>query len=456
MQRQEVAYHRDGAEIFARFAAEPGAVFLDSGLASGPQRHFDLLLRHPRLWVWEDGNGVWCQRPDGLPELQDQALFPILRRVLGESLPVSPGELPQFPLVCGYLSYEWGMRHKLGGKGESTQPLALFALYDQGLAQDHRQQRAWIIGDSPAQESWHAVLASPPSASSFILQEPIANDWSYAEYAAAFAQVQEYIRAGDCYQINLTQTFTSSWLGDPWPLYARLRSVSRAPFSAFFRHPWGSLLSVSPERLLRLQDGQLEARPIKGTRARSEDPQQDRALAAELLASEKDQAENVMIVDLLRNDLGHVASTGSVRVPELFALESYDQVHHLVSSVVAELAPGFDAWDALGAAFPGGSITGAPKRRAMAIIAELEAHNRGLYCGSFGYVAAAGNMDWNILIRSLELDARGSLRFSGGGAVVADSDCASEYAESQEKVAMIRTVLEEFLPQGLGCARVTR
>jgi para-aminobenzoate synthetase component 1 len=280
--------------------------------------------------------------------------------------------------------------------------------------------------------------------------------WQYAEYAAAFAQVQEYLHAGDCYQINLAQSFHARWRGDPWPLYQRLRARSRAPFSAVFRHPWGTLLSVSPERLLRLHGGQLEARPIKGTRARSPDPEEDRRVAKELCTSGKDRAENLMIVDLLRNDLGRVAQVGSVQVPELFALESYDQVHHLVSSVQARLAPGLDAWDALAAAFPGGSITGAPKRRAMEIIAELEAEARGIYCGSFGYVTAAGDMDWNILIRSIELQQNGSLRFFGGGAVVIDSDCAAEYAESLSKVGMIADTLAEFLPPSAACATVAR
>ncbi len=363
------------------------------------------------------------------------------------------------PLLCGFLAYDWAA----GGNGsrdnkEDDQPVAVFALYDQILLQDHQQRRAWIIASSAADDAWTTVLQRPlPDFPPFQLSPAgIRPHWSYADYAAAYARTQEYILAGDCYQINLAQGFSAGWQGDPWPLYQRLRRVSRAPFSAFFRHPWGTLLSVSPERLLRLAGGRLQARPIKGTRRRHPDPRRDRESAAELMASRKDRAENLMIVDLLRNDLGKVAASGSVQVPELFSLESYDQVHHLVSSIEADLAPGLDAWDALAAAFPGGSITGAPKHRAMEIIAELEAGPRGIYCGCFGYVTAGGEMDWNILIRSLELNSEGELRFFGGGAIVADSDCAAEYAESLDKVAMIRETLEAFLPQGATCATVAR
>lgn len=456
----EIEYREDSGELFARCAMEIGAVFLDSGTASGPHRRQDLLLRQPLTWIREDAGGVWRQDRGGKTQRQTGTLFSVLRRLV-EKQAGGPelGNGVTVPLVCGLLAYDWAVGgNRSRDKNEDDQPVAVFALYDQALLQDHQQRRAWIISSPGAEDAWTAVLARPlPESLPFQLSPAgIRPHWSYAEYAAAYARAQEYILAGDCYQINLAQGFSASWEGDPWILYQRLRSVSRAPFSAFFRHPWGTLLSVSPERLLRLGGGRLQARPIKGTRPRHPDPRRDRERAEELLLSHKDRAENLMIVDLLRNDLGKVAALGSVQVPELFSLESYDQVHHLVSSIEADLAPGFDAWDALAAAFPGGSITGAPKRRAMEIIAELEAGARGIYCGSFGYVTAGGEMDWNILIRSLELDSKGGLRFFGGGAIVADSDCAAEYAESLDKVAMIRETLEAFLPQDATCATVAR
>lgn len=457
MQVEEIAYREDSARLFAQIAAEEGAAFLDSGMAPGPRRQRDVLLREPYAWIWEDADGVWRQARGAQAQRQGESLFAVLRAEMRKTRASTTVAGVDLPLLCGFLRYDAGVAAVLGRKPAGSQPLAVFAAYDQALVQDHRQQRAWILGSLAARKSWQERLTAPVPRPEFQLCAPgVLARWQYAEYAAAFAQVQEYLHAGDCYQINLAQSFHARWRGDPWPLHQRLRARSRAPFSGYFRHPWGTLLSVSPERLLRLHGGQLEARPIKGTRARLPDPQEDRRVAEELCTSGKDRAENLMIVDLLRNDLGRVAEVGSVQVPELFALESYDQVHHLVSSVRARLAPDYDAWDALAAAFPGGSITGAPKRRAMEIIAELEAEARGIYCGSFGYVTAAGDMDWNILIRSIELQQNGSLQYFGGGAIVIDSDCAAEYAESLSKVEMITETLAEFLPPSAACATVAR
>ena len=207
------------------------------------------------------------------------------------------------------------------------------------------------------------------------------------------------------------------------------------------------MLSFSPERLLRVQKERLQARPIKGTRPRLEDLQKDQQMAQALLASAKDRAENVMIVDLLRNDLGRVAAIGSVQVPQLCALESYAHVHHLVSVVEAQLASGQDALSALGACFPGGSITGAPKRRAMEVIAELEAGARGVYCGSVGYLDQRGELDMNIAIRTMTA-VQGELRFWAGGGIVADSDPDAEYQETLDKVAVFHRELAALAGEG--------
>jgi para-aminobenzoate synthetase component 1 len=224
--------------------------------------------------------------------------------------------------------------------------------------------------------------------------------------------------------------------GDSWALYRALRHSNPAPFGAYLNTPFGQLLSASPERFLQVRERQVETRPIKGTRPRDPDPQRDRALAEALLWSEKDRAENLMIVDLLRNDLGKVCQLGSVRVPELFTLESFASVHHLVSTVTGRLAEGFDALDLFAASFPGGSITGAPKRRAMEIIDELEPDRRGPYCGAIGYFGFDGAMDSNIAIRTL-IHRQGRVEFSAGGGVVIDSDPQAEYRESFDKAALL-------------------
>jgi para-aminobenzoate synthetase component 1 len=269
--------------------------------------------------------------------------------------------------------------------------------------------------------------------------------FSRDEYEAAVRQALEYIRAGDIYQVNISQRFEAACAEDPFDVYLRLRALSPAPFAAFLRFPDCAVLSSSPERFLRYTPGdqRIETRPIKGTRPRGASPEEDEALRRELLASEKDRAENVMIVDLERNDLGRVAEIGSVRVTGLFEAETYATVHHLVSTVEARLAEGRDAVDLLRATFPGGSITGAPKIRSMEIIDELEPVARGVYTGSIGYIRPNGEMDLNIAIRTMVVKD-GRAYFSVGGGIVADSEPAAEYQETLDKgAAMARALVGE-------------
>ncbi len=253
-----------------------------------------------------------------------------------------------------------------------------------------------------------------------------------AGYQHAVAQVIEYICAGDIFQANLSQRLEAPLVGTPFELYRRLRSRNPAPFAAFLDFGELVVASSSPERFLRLDGRHVEARPIKGTRPRGVGPEHDAALAMALAESDKDRAENVMIVDLLRNDLSRVCEPGSVRVPELFALEHYATVHHLVSTVVGDLIPTHNAADLVRAAFPGGSITGAPKVRAMQIIAELEPTRRGVYCGAIGYWSTTGAFDTSIVIRTY-LVLGDVVYFQAGGGIVADSDPEQEYRETLDK-----------------------
>ena len=283
-----------------------------------------------------------------------------------------------------------------------------------------------------------AWLARPPTpAGDFRLTGPFEAELSHDDYLERFEAVQRYIHAGDCYQINLAQRFSAPYAGDLWAAYRRLRRATPTPFAGYLA--WATdqgeqaILSLSPERFLRCLGDQIEARPIKGTRPRGATPEEDRRLAMALEASLKDRAENVMIVDLLRNDLGRVCRPGSVRVPQLCGLESYANVHHLVSVVTGELAAERHPLDRLAAAFPGGSITGAPKVRAMQIIDELEPCRRSAYCGSLGYVDVRGHMDTSIAIRTAVAD-RGRLHLWGGGGLVADSLGEEEYAETLDKI----------------------
>jgi para-aminobenzoate synthetase component 1 len=317
-------------------------------------------------------------------------------------------------------------------------------IYTEAVIVDHEQRRSYCVEQDPARASRFAALfneQTPPRARpSLRACAPVQTTLDRSGYARAFARIRHYIEAGDCYQVNLARRFSVRTEGDPWAGYCALRSVNPAPFAAYLNTPWVKILSASPERFLHVRDGAVQTRPIKGTRARSVDKNADQRLAQELRHSAKDRAENIMIVDLLRNDLGKVCEFGSVRTEVLCALESFATVHHLVSTVSGRLLAGKHALDVLRACFPGGSITGAPKIRAMQIIEELERERRGVYCGCLGYVGFDGALDLNIAIRTMVHHA-GEARFWAGGGIVADSHLEAEYRETLAKaVAMFRVL----------------
>lgn len=290
----------------------------------------------------------------------------------------------------------------------------------------------WLTTNAPADDhGWSMPAAFAPR------QTPEA-------FRASVQSVRHYIQAGDCYQANLSQEFSGRYQGDPWQAFQALTGANPTPYSAFIRVGGSAVMSISPERFLEIQNGTIQTSPIKGTRPRGATPEQDAALAAELQASEKDRAENLMIVDLLRNDLSLNALPGSVTVDQLFALESYRNVHHLVSHIRSSLKAGVTPIKALIDAFPGGSITGAPKIRAMEIIRELEPHWRGPYCGSVFYYGLDGRLDSNIAIRTLLCEADGTIRCWGGGGIVIDSEPEAEYQETLAKVQPLMRFLENL------------
>ena len=356
------------------------------------------------------------------------------------------------------------MRHHTAAEADIAWPDLALGLYDLVLAVDHLARRAWLLASgypetSPAarreragariawaREKLRSVAAERPSASWAISATA---DLSPEEFRRAVRRTIDYIEAGDIYQANITQRFRAKLPPgfDRLALYQALRTRNPATFGAYLDFGETIILSSSPERFLKVADGRVETRPIKGTRPRGRGPAEDSALAAELLASAKDRAENLMIVDLLRNDISRVCRIGSVKVPTLNGLESYATVHHLVSVVVGELAEGRSAVDLLRACFPGGSVTGAPKIRAMEIIAELEPTARGPYCGAIGYLSADGGMDSNIVIRTYCIQGQ-DLTFQVGGGIVADSDPHAEYEESLDKAKALIEVLAHGAADG--------
>jgi para-aminobenzoate synthetase component I len=340
---------------------------------------------------------------------------------------------------AGWLSYDLGrdieVLPDLGRDPGGLPPLAL-GRFDAWLEFDHTQRTVQLRGDGDAEHLRRALSAAPPAAPS---HKPIAA-WQSSlprpEYEAAVRRAIDYIRAGDVFQVNLSQRLSADWRGDPFALYARLRAESPAPFAALVRLGGADVISASPERFLSRRGERIETRPIKGTRPRGADPTADRRQAVALRSSAKDRAENVMIVDLARNDLGRIARFGSVSVDELCTLESHPGVHHLVSTVRAQTRTGVCAGDIVRATFPPGSVTGAPKIRALEIIEELEPVRRGPYCGAVGWFGPGEELELSVAIRTL-VAAGDALHLHVGGAVTADSDPAAEWQETMHKAARL-------------------
>jgi len=430
----------DPFDTCVRCSGLPHLLFLDSS-AQGTLSRFSFLTADPVAVVRTPG-----------------AARDLLR---GHPRTPLPGLPPFQGGIAGYLGYDWGAELERVTRPPADRfsphlPDVTLALYDWVIAWDHLEEKAWLISTgmdgtgrphaerAAARATWVRERLTAPAADVRDHPAPVPaspqSNFSNTEFEAGVRRIRDYIAAGDVYQVNLAQRFHAPFNGSTLALYRRLRARNPAPFGAYLEFGTAQIASISPERFLHLDGATraVEARPIKGTRPRGPTPATDAALSRELLASEKDRAENVMIVDLLRNDIGKVCKPGSVEVPKLFALESHPSVHHLVSTVTGVLADGADAFDLLRAAFPGGSVTGAPKIRAMQIIAELERAPRGVYCGAIGYVSTTGSMDFNIPIRTIVLQG-GTATFHAGAGIVWDSEPAAEY---QETLAKARTLIE--------------
>ncbi len=447
----ELPYRPDSAALFEAVADRPWAVFLDSGLHHPGQARYDIIAAEPYLRLVTRGalTEVHAERT----ELSRDDPFELLRQYVAMDAG-SSGDLPFSGGAIGYFGYDLARRiERLPARARDAEriPDMAIGIYDWAVVVDHSERRAWLAGqgrDPDTDLKWNALVRlftdTPPERRRvpFRVTSPVTSNLTPQHYGSAFDRVLDYITAGDCYQVNLAQRFSAQATGDPWLAYQRLRLINPAPYSAFLSTPYAQILSASPERFLRVENRHVETRPIKGTRPRAGHPRLDAELIAELVASEKDRAENLMIVDLLRNDLSKNCELGSVKVPRLFEVESFATVHHLVSTVTGKLAPGRDAIDLLRGAFPGGSITGAPKVRAMQIIEEIEPHRRGVYCGAIGYVGYDGNMDTNIAIRTL-VHSHGTVRFWAGGGIVADSQREAEYQETFDKAAALLSLLQQ-------------
>ena len=441
---QELEPNLDPIGVTSSFLDAEYPVLLDSALARPGLGRYSYITADPFLVVRSKGRRVEVIERGDVTQLEDNP-FSVVQRLLSDFRTNRQPSGPPFQGgAIGFFGYEMGgLLERL--PGTAVDDLALpdmnVGFYDWVVALDHANGRAWLITTNFSKEGrakWaldrirEGRFASASKNGKPAIATNLRSNFTRDQYIEAVRTVKRYIAAGDIYQANISQRLEARVDADPWALYQALRSTAPAPFGAYLGFPEASVLSGSPEQFLRVENGLVETRPMKGTRPRGTTPEDDDRLGRELAASEKDRAENIMIVDLLRNDLGRVCIPGTIRVPELFTVERYPNVHQLVSSVTGELRPEHDAVDLLTACFPGGSVTGAPKIRAMEIIDEIEPVQRGVYCGAIGYIGFDGSMQLSIPIRTMLTKGR-QVYLQVGGGIVADSDPESEYQETLVK-----------------------
>lgn len=445
MKISELPYYRDSAKLFSKVVHEPWSMFLDSAYPEIDMGRYDIIVSRPAITLETYGDVTHIVEGDSNKKLTSKKnSFDLVKQYLGK-VDKNLNGLPFCGGAMGYFSYDLGRNMKTlpeVARQDINMPDMAIGIYDWAVIIDHNVRRAWLASFCRFEKTeiiWNELLelfsnVSADEGKGFQIKSDVESNMSKEEYAKAFDQIKNYILDGDCYQVNLAQRFSAEFEGDSWSAYLKLRQLNPAPFSACINIPSGAVLSSSPERFLNVIGNQVETKPIKGTRPRSDFAYEDKALAVALLESEKDRAENLMIVDLLRNDISKSCESGSVVVPKLFSLETYATVHHLVSTISGRLAKNKSAMDLLRDCFPGGSITGAPKHRSMEIIEELEPHRRTVYCGSIAYIGFDGNMDSNICIRTL-VKYKNKLYFHVGGGIVWDSKVDEEYKECFDKAA---------------------
>ncbi len=435
-----LAYTPDALHYAKQLAELTGFVWLDSGTHRAYGGRYEFLTALP-LSVYEQAAAGAAQL-NGVPTALTAEQWQ--QQEIDLFAPAAEPELAFCGGILGYIHYEYGCAAQGLAAPPSPEPLLHLGVYTWVLLQDHIACRSQLYFSNrcPA-DTRQAVLAqlaqAAPPLPPFVCSA-FAPATSKADYLSKIEKILAYIQAGDAYQVNLSQRFSAECSGPPLAAYAHLRAASPSPYGAFFSTPKGAILSLSPEQFIGITQGEAVTHPIKGTAKRGATEAQDAELAQALSQSIKNRAENLMIVDLLRNDFSKNCAPFSVATPELFQLKTYANVHHLVSCVRGQLKPGISPWQFFYACFPGGSITGAPKKRAMEIIAELEDQPRRIYCGCIYYWSANGRLDSSITIRTLRIDGH-EIHVWGGGGIVADSLAEDEYAESLQKIALLQNTL---------------
>lgn len=449
MRKEPVIFYRDVSTLFGQFAGEKDAILFDSGRPEQQRGRFDILSAWPQAEIAVTDGTITHRDSVGhqqiLPDL-DAAKSLLSCKWDSEHGP--EGGLPFCGGWMGFATYELGYQLEPAA-GKPYQPTILSSFwagyYGWAIIQDHATAEAFLVYEEDVDPALLANirhrLAARPTPKPFRITRQFEQNLRFDQYATLLDRIHAYLQAGDCYQVNFAMRYHGQYQGDPFTAYQLLRQAVPSPHMAYLNHDNTQILSISPERFIQARGNQIQTRPIKGTAPRFADPEQDRQSSGELATSGKNRAENLMIVDLLRNDLGRHCLPGSIRVEELYGIETYTNVHHLVSTISGRIKPGDNVWDVFFACFPGGSITGAPKIRAAQIIRELEQYNREIYCGALFYASNHGRFDSSIAIRTLLCHAGDIFAWAGGGIVV-ESIATDEYRECLDKIGSLLKSLE--------------
>lgn len=440
-------YYGDSKDIFSILKDYEWPVYLCSNYENFKNQRYDIITCSPIEKIYAYDKKTVVESDNIIKEYNEDPM-----NVLANVMDNHKSDIMDLPFTGGAIGY---MSYDLGNKYEGIQfknkdldmPLMAFGIYNWAIIIDHLKQNTILLYEH--ENNLINIIKGYLETKSFLKYNPnkysvdsdCISNLSYNEYKKRFNKIQSYIKNGDCYQINFSQRFSLSYSGDTWDIYNKISPKYSSPYSAYIKTPFIDIMSFSPERYLSYDNDIVETKPIKGTRPVSDNPIVNMKALKELSSSYKERAENLMIVDLLRNDLGKNCKFGSVKVTKLFDIETFANVHHLVSTIQGKISDNSNIFKLIKGGFPGGSITGAPKIRAMQIIHELEPDNRGIYCGSIGYISSNGNADLNIAIRTVAA-TKNKLFFWGGGGIVYDSDIDSEYKETFDKIKPLLNIFE--------------
>ncbi|MFL2964616.1 MAG: aminodeoxychorismate synthase component I [Methylophilaceae bacterium] len=444
----DLPYQENSSIWFDKFASSRTPIFLDSCFQANNHlndfNRYDLICWDPFIEIIQKGSKTLIIK-DGTSFLSDESFTEIVDVIYSGLLDSYENNslLPFTGGLIGYLSYEFGQK----STKDTVLPHARANAYKNTILVDHLEKKTYFISFDKKRDAEliydQCLNHEKEIIDEFAITEPIVNIESFEDYKRKFNKIQQYIIDGDVYQVNLATKFSTKYSGDPWVFYKKFREINKSPYMAYLKFEDYAIISGSPEQFISVNGSTITSRPIKGTMPRGNDPKTDGDNYEKLSSSEKDKAENLMIVDLIRNDLGKNCDTGSVNVKKLFTIESYPNVHHLVSSIEGQLKKEISPWTAFCDSFPGGSITGAPKKRSIEIISELESFSREVYCGSIFYLSFNKTLNSNIAIRSLIAYDEKLEYFSGGG-ITKSSTVKSEYNEIFNKAANIEKAISYF------------